>query len=314
MSNRIVAFAGVGSLALVLASCGGGGSSGSTALPGGTTQSTQKLGVTFRGASLPFLAGRNTASSTRPQSVAGTAVSVTYNGAVVATGTLDSNGFAELQFTSAVPAGASVTVTAGTAPNAVTVTVVLASAIPATSADIVYQPANGSTPAKIIVTTAADQNNDGKVDANDPNQEVESENSADGTPDDVNSTDNNVLPANLPIVISTCNGKTITVAPAAGQPPLALKFEEKVHDSDSAANFQYNANPFTTALTFPVSSAAARVDIEVDNATTMKKIVTIEAPITAFSGAVTGSPTASPSSCPTLSPTMAPSPQPTSPS
>lgn len=78
-----------------------------------------------------------------------------------------------------------------------------------------------------------------------------------------------MLPANLPITISACNGQTLTVAPAPSEPPLALNFEEKVHDSDSASNFEYNANPFSSALTFPISSAAARIDIEVDNAITI---------------------------------------------
>ncbi len=294
---------------LTLAACGGGGSAGGAIapIPGGFTQSNQKLGVTFGGGSIPLSTARRT------QSVGGTPVTVTYNGTVVATGTLDSNGFAELDFTAAVPAGATVTVTAGTAPNAVVVTVVLATAISATSADAVYQPATGSSPATITVTSAADQNGDGKVDANDPNQVTETENPGDGQPENVDSSDDNVLPSNLPITISTCNGQTITVAPAPGQPTLALNFEEKVSDSDTGSNFEYNANPFSAPLTFPISSSAARIDIEVDNASTGQKIVSIEAPITAFTGSSGGaSPSPSPSACPTLSPVQQPSPQPTS--
>lgn len=304
MSSRTGVLAAVGSLALILSACGGSASPGSsTTLPGGTTQSSRKLGITFGGGSLPLSTTRRAESGSHTASVAGTPVTVSYNGAVVASGTLDSNGFAELEFTSAVPAGATVTVTAGTAPNAVVVTVVLATAILATSADAVYQPASGSSPATITVTSAADQNGDGKVDANDPNQVTETENPGDGQPENVNSSDDNTLPSNLPITIATCNGQTITIAPAPSEPPLALNFEEKINDSDSTANFEYNANPFSAPLTFPISSSAARVDIEVDNATTGQKIVTIEAPITAFTGTPGSSPP-SPAACPTLSPNL----------
>jgi len=54
-----------------------------------------------------------------PQSLAGTPVSATYNGATVATGTLDANGHATLTFTADVPRGATIVVTyAGLPGNA----------------------------------------------------------------------------------------------------------------------------------------------------------------------------------------------------
>ncbi len=304
----------------LLAACGGGGSSaggGVPAVPGMPAGATaQSLGVTFSGAGLPLSSARRTAS------VGGTAVSVTYQGQTVATGTLSAAGFAELHFTGSVPLGATVTVTAGSGSSALTATVVLASSIGATAADVVYTPASGSAPATIAVHTAADRDGNGQVEAGDNEQETSTEDPSDGNVEDVNSSDDDHLPTNLPITISVCNASTITISPAAAVPtaptpgatasaapsatpspsgPLTLHFAEKTQDDDAGASFSYVASPFSQALTFPVISSAARIDIEVD--VNGQKLVTIEAPLAAFTGAGgigTGSPT--PGSCPTLSP------------
>ncbi|MDE2572686.1 MAG: hypothetical protein KGM44_09220 [bacterium] len=303
----------------LLAACGGGGSSGlgSPAVPGAPSAgaTAQSLGVTFSGAGLPLSSLRRTAS------LAGTSVTVTYNGQTVATGTLNSAGFAELHFTSAVPLGATVTVTAGSGANAITATIVLASAIGATAANVVYTPANGSTPATITVHTAADRDGNGQIGSGDDEQETSVEDPSDGEFNDVNSTDDDHLPGNLPITISTCNGSTITIAPAtisqhtpapgaSASPsamstptgPLTLRIAEKVHDEDGSAMFTYVASPFTGPLTFPVFSSAARIDIEVD--ANGHRLVTIEAPIAAFTSAAAGTGAATPGTCPTLSPDL----------
>ena len=300
-----------------LSACGGGGGASAPVPnagqpitqnpPASNVTTASKLGVTFApsgGGTLPFASARRTASSA---SVSGTPVTVTYNGQTVATGTLDSKGFAELTFTSAVPAGATVTVTAGTGSSAVTVTLVLATAVGATAANVVYNP---GPPPTVTVITAADQNDDGVVSSNDGQQTTETENPGDGQPEDVNNNNAPDLPSNLPITISVCKDSTITVAPSANAPSgLSMQFEEKVHDDDSGANFEYTANPFTAPITFPVTADSARVDIEVFS--NGQKLVSIEAPIGLLQGATggsTGSP--SPSSCPTISPIIGASPMP----
>lgn len=282
-------------IALLVAACGGAGGG---ALPGSGGQppvnalNATKLGVTLSG-NTTHVAG------VHRDSTANLPVKVTYNGVVVATGTLDGTGFAELTFTQSVPAGATVTVTIGsTSPIVVTVT--LATAISATSADVVY---NAGPPPTITVTSAADANGDGTVDAGDPQKEVETENPSDGDAEDVNA-EGGALPSNLPIVISTCGTTTITVAPAAGAPsPLGLDFEEKVNDSDTSPQFEYTTSSFTGPLNFPYLSTAARIDLTVTNNGT--KLVSIEAPI----GSITGAPPASPppSPCPSPLPTSSPS-------
>lgn len=85
-------------------------------------------------------------------------VVVTYNGATVATGSIDHNGFAERTFTSAVLEGATVRATIGSAPNAIVVSIKLASAIPATAAELIYNP---GTPPTILVKSGEDEAGDG---------------------------------------------------------------------------------------------------------------------------------------------------------
>ncbi len=305
--------AGAG-LALALAACGGGGG-GSTPAGSLTPPTTSaasgatKIGVTVAAASgsaLPFATRRKamSAGASTP-----TPVTVAYNGATVATGTLDGNNFSELTFSQALPAGATVTVTVGSGSTAIVATVTLATAIAATASDIVY---NAGPPPAITVQSAADQSGTGTVEPGDPEQQTATENPSDGQDQNVNSNDG-TLPANLPIAITACGTSTITVAPIAGGPTgggYGLKFEEKVSDSDSSPKFEYKTTAFTGPLTFPYLSSAARIDLTVTQ--NGQELVSIEAPIGAVTGGGGASPSPSPASCPTLSPIATPSPDATS--
>ncbi len=312
--KTLTLFGATAGLALVLAACGGGGggstSGGSLTPPTilGATGAT-KIGVTVAAASgsvLPFAARRkamSTGSSTP------TPVTVTYNGATVATGTLDGNNFSELTFSQALPAGATVTVTVGSGSTAIVATVTLATAIAATASDIVY---SAGPPPAITVQSAADQSGTGTVEPSDPEQQTATENPSDGQDQNVNSSDG-TLPTNLPITITACGTSTITVAPIAGGPTgggYGLTFEEKVSDSDSSPQFEYETAAFTGPLTFPYLSTAARIDLTVTQ--NGQELVSIEAPIGAVTGGGGASPSPSPSSCPTLSPIVTPSPNATS--
>ena len=295
-------------LIVAVSACGGGGSAGGSAsssgiLPG-APQTGQRLGVTLSAASgsvFPFTTSRHAMAAT---TASGQTVTVTYNGATVATGTLDGNGFVELAFTQAVPSGATVTVTVGSGATAVVASVTLSQAISATASDIVY---SAGPPPVIKVQTGDDSNGNGQVTSTDPNQSTDTENPSDGQVQDVNS-NSPTLPANLPVAITSC-GSTITITPtlsAAG--PIGLKFEEKTSDGSGSAQYEYSADPFATPLTFPILSSAARVDMTItQNGATL---ITIEAPLsslltTGTAGASPSpSPSASPSACPTLSPNV----------
>lgn len=297
-----------GTLALALAACGGGSggsAAGGSVLPPPTTKSTQKLGVTLAlasGSRTPFAKLRSL-STLHPLAISGAPVTVTYNGATVATGTLDANGFAELVFTQDVPAGATVTVTVGSGSSAVVASVTLATAISATAADIVY---NSGPPATISVKESADANEDGQVDSGDSQQQTDTENPSNGDPEDVNSENDGTLPTNLPVTISVCNTSTITIAPAATAPSgLGLSFEEKVADSDSSPQFEYQTASFTGPLTFPYLSSAARIDMQITQSG--QELLSIEAPIGAITGTPAPSPSASPASSPSASPSSSPS-------
>lgn len=295
-------------LVFSLTACGGGG--GGSAAGGGSlptvphAAASQRLGFTIKssGGVLPFFATLKKTSS-QPFAIAGTPITVTYNGVVVASGSLDGNGFAELTFAQAVPAGATVTVTIGSGSSAVTATITLATAIPATSADVTY---NAGPPATLVVHSAADQNNDGKVDSSDAEQQTDTENPSNGEPEDANVGTGGTLPATLPITVSTCGTSTITIAPAAGAPSgLGLQFEEKVQDSDSSPQFEYQTASFTGPLTFPYLSSAARIDMKVTQ--NGQTLVSIEAPIGIVSALGAPSPTPAPSATPSAAPSVTPS-------
>ncbi len=306
MSPRQVAPALLACLLVTVSACGGG--AGSTSSPGilpGSTQTGQRLGVTLTpsgGSVLPFSTSRHTMTAT---SASGQPVTVTYQGTTVATGTLDGNAFVELSFTQAVPAGATVTVTVGTGATAVVASVTLSQAIKATASDIVY---SAGPPPVITVQTGDDTSGTGTVTSGDENQATDTENPSDGQIEDVNSSTSTTLPANLPVAITSC-GSTITITPtlsAAG--PIGLQFEEKTSDASGSAQYEFAANPFSTPLTFPILSSAARVDMTItQNGATL---VTIEAPLSSLLTTGSGgaspspSPSASPSACPTLSPNV----------
>jgi hypothetical protein len=230
-------------------------------------------------------------------------ITVSYQGATVASGRLDANGFADLTFTQSVPAGATVTVTIGTGAMAIVATVTLATAVSATAVDIVY---SSGPPPSITVTKSADPNGDGQVEGSDAQQVTETENPASGSVEDVNSLNGDQLPSNLPITVTACGTSTITVAPSASAPTgLSLTFEEKVQDSDTSPQYEYETNAFTSPLTFPYLSSAARIDLEITQ--NGQKLITVEAPI----GSITGSTGAAGATlCPTVSPTTTPAPSP----
>ncbi|GAC1583736.1 MAG: hypothetical protein NVS3B7_19110 [Candidatus Elarobacter sp.] len=136
-------------LAASLAGCSGGGNTTST--PGGPT----KLNATFRGTS-SLAAGRST------QALAGTSVSVSYNGSTVSSGTLDGNGHAAFTLPS-VPRGARVQLSAGS----VRPTILLATKTSGTIAQVTVNP--NST---LSVTSTDDVNEDGTAnDKDDENQQ-----------------------------------------------------------------------------------------------------------------------------------------------
>lgn len=137
--------------AALLAACGGGGSGVSTvpqnpvSPPGGNPQSTQSLGITFAGT-------QTLAKVRRPQDLAATPVTVTVNGVVVGSGTLDGNGHAKIAFTVSVAPGATIVVKAGQ----LTVTTTIATTSQNTAA-LVTVKADGT----VTVTTAADPGGNG---------------------------------------------------------------------------------------------------------------------------------------------------------
>lgn len=287
----------------LLAACGGGGGSA----PGGVTpittapQGTRSLGVTFAGT-------QTLATIRRTQSLAATPLTVTFNGTVVGTGTLDDSGHTVVKLTSAVPAGSTIVITAGR----LTVTATLAMSSASTAVLITVNP-DGT----IGVTSASDPSGSGVVNPNSDEKEDEIEDDK-GNVTAVTST-GGVLPANAPFTLTrTCTALTLTPASAA---VASLKFEEKASDgeSDDAGRVRFEG-AFTGPLSFPVSSAAARLHIELFDAQ-HKRLIEVKAPITAFTSGTstspspcpspTGAATASPTPTPTGSPTGTPSPGPT---
>ncbi len=293
--------------------CGGGGSAsapgGASLLPvapsGPTVAASTKLGVKIAaapGGALPFVAKRS--SQAANQTAAGQPVTVTYNGAVVGTGTLDSNGFVDLTFTQNVPAGATVTVTVGSGAGAITATVTLATASSSTASEIVYNP---GPPPSITVTSAGDVTGSGAITPGAPQEVSENENPSSGQPTSVNSSSDDQLPTNLPVSITTCGGSVITIAPNGTQTngPWTLSFEEKVSDSDNSPKFEYETAAFSGPLTFPELASAARIELVITDSTGAL-ILALEAPLNAVTN---GSPTAvaSPTPGASATPSAAPS-------
>jgi hypothetical protein len=285
-------------VAALLAACGGGGGTspgGSTIpnQPARTTQSAQSLGVTFAGT-------QTLAKVRRTQDLSSVPVTVTVGGTVVGTGTLDSKGHAKITFTVAVAPGSTITITAGK----VTVTATLAMGAQATAVLITIN-ADGT----ISVKSAADPDDKGVVDPNDPEQEDETEDDH-GNVTSVTANSGNVLPANAPFTLTrTCT--TLTLTPASSAVAF-LKFEEKGSDDedDGAGRVRFEG-AFTGPLTFAISTASARLHIELFDAQ-HRRLIEVKAPIGAFtSGTATGaSPCPSPSAAPSASPGASASPHP----
>jgi hypothetical protein len=273
--------------AALLAACGGGGgtSLGGNTIPnnpGSVPQSTQSISVTF--------AGTQTLAKVRsPQDLASVPITVTVNGVVVGTGTLDGNGHAKIKFTVPVQPGSTITVTAGH----LTATATLAMGTKST-AILITVNADGT----ISVKSAGDPDDKGVVDPNDPEQEDETEDGH-GNVTSITATGGNVLPANAPFTL-TRNCTTITLTPANAA-VASIKFEEKGSDdeSDDAGRVRFEG-AFTGPLTFPISAASARLHIEIFDAQ-HHRLIEVKAPISAFtSGTSTG---ASPCPSPTATAT-----------
>jgi hypothetical protein len=289
--HKLYAFSAAALLAL--AACGGGASSGSGS-------STMPQVSAQRSVTMAFSGITTLASAVRTESVSGTTVTLTFNGKVIGSGTLDASGKVTIEIDQSIPAGSTITATAGST----TVTFVLAQAAKDTAV-MVVRNADGT----LTVTVAGGEQAEANPDPNDPDGSQETE---DGQ-GDVSSVDDNdghsVLPSNLPIVVTnTCT--TITIAAKAGQTFARLRFEENVHDGDGGSKLKFDG-PFNSPQTFPLIAQSARLRIELFNAAG-KEVLDVRAPIGSFT-AVSGQPTPSPcpSSAPTAAPTATPSAAPT---
>lgn len=252
-----------------LAACSGGGTGASpsaqnqpaipAAPPGPAASSAQALGITFSGMSV--------LAKLRAQALAGTPVTVTFNGTTVATGTLDANGHAMLTFTQSVPRGSTVTVAAGS----LKATLVLSTNAAVTAAQV-QANANGT----LTVTAAADPAAVASSNGND-DQENETEDD-NGNVIAVNNPAAITLPGNLPFTfVSTCS--TITLTPKSSL-VASLLFEEKLSDGDQSSQFNYHG-AFTGPITFPVVGGVARASIHVFDSTG-KQLIEVHVPMLAF--------------------------------
>ena len=273
----------------MLAACGGGGGTSSSVPspdqpPVTAPQSTQSLAVTF--------AGTQTLGKVRsPRDLTATPVTVTFNGTVIGTGTLDASGRAKIKFTASIPPGSTVTVTAGN----LTVTATLAMSAPGTAVLITVK-ADGT----VTVTTAADRHDDGNVDPDDPEHEDQDQDGH-GNVTSVTAGDAVVLPANAPFsFVNACGTITLTPRGAAA----FIKFEETGSDgeSDDAGRVKFEG-AFTAPLQFAVVSSAARVHIEIFDAQ-HKRLIEVKAPIGAFTSGT--NPNASPCPSPTATASASP--------
>ncbi len=273
--------------ALALAACGGG-SSGLGMNPG-----TISPGSAARQITLAFTGISSLSTDRQTQSVGGTAVTLTFNVQVVGKGRLDASGKVSIELDKAVPAGSTITVTAGST----TVTFVLATTAHDTAV-MVQRNADGT----LTVTTSGGEQPKTTPDPNDPDGEQEVEDGQ-GNTEMVNDNDGHaVLPANLPIVVTnTCT--TITIAAKSGQSFSRIRFEENVRDGDGGSKFTFDG-PFTSPQTFSLIAQSARIRIELFDANG-KQVLDVRAPIGAFT-AVAGQPTPSP--CPPVTPSASPVP------
>ena len=276
-------------VAASLAACGGGSgtSASSPAVPASNPQSAQTLAVTFAGTS-------TLAHVRRPAGLAATPVTVSVNGTVVGTGTLDANGHAKIAFTVAVPAGATVTIVAGS----LTVTAVIATTS-ANTAVLVTVNADGT----VTVSSAADPAGGGAVTPAQPEREDETEDGK-GNVTSIDASDATALPVNAFFTLTRACA-TLTLAPTSAS-VASIRFEEKASDgeSDDAGRVRFEG-AFTGPLTFPVAAASARLHVELFDAGGAR-LIDVKAPISAVTGG--GAPA---SACPSPSASASASPQPT---
>lgn len=274
---------------LALAACGGGSgySAGGSPIPRTPAQKT--VTMAFAGIST-FATGIHT------QSVSGTAVTLTLNGKVIGTGTLDATGKVTIEIDQSVPAGSTITATAGST----SVTFVLAQAAKDTAV-MVQRNADGT----LTVTVAGGEQAEANPDPNDPDGSQETEDGQ-GNVTTVDDNDgHNVLPSNLPITV-TNSCTTITIAAKPGQTFSRLRFEENLRDGDGGSKLKFDG-PFTSPQTFPLIAQSARIRIELFDSSG-RQALDVKAPISAFT-AGSGQPTPSP--CPSATPTSSPVPTPT---
>jgi hypothetical protein len=262
--------------ASVLAACGGGGgSAGSSSItPPASAQSGPRVALAYT--------GTTTLARTRtPQALSGTAVTITYNGKVVGSGTLDASGAATIELEGDVPEGATVTITAGS----ITASVVLAHTTEDSA--VLVQVNSDNT---IAVTVASGTQPTASPAPGDPNGSSETEDDH-GDPQSVDENNGStVLPSNLPVSVSaTCS--TVTLTPLSSA-IASMRFEENVEDGDGGSKFKYEG-PFTAAMTFPLAAQSARLRIRLFDANNAQ-LLDLKAPLSAFGASSCASPSPSP--------------------
>jgi hypothetical protein len=285
MRRLPIALACIASISV--SACGGGYGSPGTALPNTTApqHSARQLVVAFAGTTTLSNARRTLALS-------GTKVTITLNGQVVGSGTLDSSGKAAIEVEQELPSGSTVLVSAGS----VTASVVWNQT--GEDAAVLVQVNPDGT---LSVTVASGDQPTANPSPDDPNESQEDEDH-DGTPTSVDAGKNNaVLPANLPVAVtSTCS--SITLTPKDSK-IAELRFEENVQDGEDGSKFKYEG-PFTGAMTFALVSQSARIRIRLFDANN-NQLLDVKAPIGAFTaqpGQATPAPCPSPSPSPAASP------------
>lgn len=256
-----------------------------------SSQTARLMGITFTGTTtLAHLRSK--------QDLDGTPVTASLNGAVVGTGTLDSNGHAVITFASSVPRGSTLVITTGS----LSITVVLAQDVPATMVEVTVK-SNGSINVQASGDDTGTGNSVPSMNAADAENMDEDDN---GNLLDVDNPTQTALPSNLPItIVLACGG--IVIGPAA--PGIAsIRVREQVddqnNDDDSNAELDFRG-AFTEPLAFPIISGATRLRVEVFNQPNEEgqDAVEVRAPISAITAG-----SAAPSSCPSLAPSSTPTP------
>jgi hypothetical protein len=276
----------------LLAACGGGGGSMPAGTPPGNQSPTgpqssgRSIGITFTGT-------QTLAKIRQTRDLNNVPVTVSVNGAVVGTGTLDGNGHAKITFTVPVAAGATVTVVAGS----LTVTATLAMSTTATAILVIV---NGD--GTVTVKSAADMHGDGNVDNDDPEQDNDTEDGHGGF--SAITANGTVLPANAPFSL-TDNCTSLTITPVGSQ-VASVKFEEKTSDGEDDDNGRERfEGPFTGPLTFPIIAGQARLEVQVFDAKG-QSLIDVKAPLNAFTSGASASPCPSPSASASATPSPTP--------